>query len=151
MDIDQLFDLLKAYQDTSLTLWNIYIAVIFGITGYVMGAKKQLGKPILLLMTIGFLVFATGNFGYLERNQKIIFALSNEISEVSKSDKILSCELKKTLLELPKRETSSIILIHIPVDVIVVLFLWVSPYIRSRFMPENDQEKNPTQTNSSSR
>lgn len=144
MDIDQLFDLLKAYQNTSLTLWNIYIAVIFGITGYVMGAKKQLGKPILLLMTIGFLVFATGNFGYLERNQKMIFALSNEISEVSKSDKILSCELKKTLLELPKNETSSIKLIHIPVDVILVLFLWVSPYIRSRFMPENDQEKNPT-------
>lgn len=139
MELKDLFDLLKTYEDTNLTLWNIYIGVIFGLLGYVVGTEKNLGRFFIILMIVGFIIFSFGNLRYLERNQGMIYALSSEISATDYIKEYHSIKFTSALKDMQKNQVETLMYIHVPVDVLVVLFLWFSPYIRKRFKLHENQ------------
>lgn len=131
MDLDQLFGILRGYQQISLTLWSIYIGVISGILGYAIAGKRPLSPAVRCFLILVFVLHAVGNASFLERNQQMLHALSEEIAARAPAE-TLSEGLREKLEELPSRQSASILPIHISVDVVVVVLIWVAPILASR-------------------
>jgi hypothetical protein len=85
VSISSLLSMLRDYQGTSLTLWNLCIVVVFALLGFVIGTAKPAGHSVRALMTVGFLAFVGGNVTFLERCQRIIYALSAELQSTQRT------------------------------------------------------------------
>ena len=132
MDPDKLFAILNTYQGFTLTLWNFYIAVILGLLGYAIGAKKAQEWSIRLILVIAFSGFAWGNFSFLERNQILIKSLSEEIASQLKEPNI-SAGLSSAISEWATMQPSSLATLHLLIDAGVVFLLLFGPTIANTF------------------
>lgn len=124
MGVEKLFDVVRTYEEFNLTLWNIYIAVALGISGYAIGSDKirQLAPRLVLLLT--FAVFAAGNCHYLERNLVLVNGFAKAIAE---TNEIGSPELKKSLVEWKDRQPETIWRMHLAIDVLIALIILIGP------------------------
>lgn len=131
LDLKQLLDILRDYQQTSLTLWSIYIGVISGLLGYAIAGKGALKPAVRCLLIVVFLLHAGGNVSFLERNQRLLHALSVEIAFRAPAA-VISADLREELKNLPQRQSSSILGLHLVVDAVVIILIWVAPMLASK-------------------
>ena len=123
MKIDELVEIVSKYEASSLTLWNFYIVVIFGVLGYVIGKKEPLEWPVRIVFAVAFTLFAVGNSAYLERNQKLIYYGSLEIKDLASQDKELSSRMKRGFKEWSGMQPKSLRHVRHIIDLIVVLLI----------------------------
>lgn len=122
--LEVLLGLLKDYQGTSLSLWNIYLAVALGVIGFTVAREKPADRRQRVLLVLGFVAFCSGNLAFLERCQHLIHGLSVEIASRAPAWS-LSPELASALHGLPHSQSRSILLLHLACDVCVVLAVWL--------------------------
>jgi len=133
MRLPELFDILRGYQGTSLTLWNVYIGVVLGLLGYAITGKHALRFSVRLLLALGFVLFVWGNLTFLERTQRMVHAVSVEIGAVAQESRIESDALRDELETLHKRQPSSVAKLHLAVDAIVIALIFMAPPLISRY------------------
>lgn len=122
-----IFERFSAYQ----TLWGFYITVVLGIAGFVATAQKALESlPVKVMLTVGFLAFSHVNLLALQdvraqRDHLAKVALSLPETQGSPS---LKAVVEAGLPDPEKR----VRVFHRGVDGLVVLTIWLLPWLRSR-------------------
>jgi hypothetical protein len=131
MDIEKLFTLVTNYEASNFTLWNIYIAVSFGVITYSVGSERLKNLTIRLILAAGFLAFSFGNSNYLERNQTIINASISELALKMKSDNTISEAFKNSINEWKTMQPKSLRLMHYVLDGFIIMLILFGSYLIS--------------------
>ncbi len=131
MDIEKLFTLVTNYEASNFTLWNVYIAVSFGVIAYSIGSERVKNLTIRLVLAAGFLAFSFGNSNYLERNQTIINASVSEITLKMKSDNTISEPFKNSIKEWKTMQPKSLRLMHYVLDGFIMMLILFGSYLIS--------------------
>jgi len=88
LNLGKLMDLFNAQTGTVNILLNFYIVVSLGVLGFVLKEKDLRGNwKVKLLFSVGFVLFAFGNFEAITRSQGILVAISKTLQKAAPEQK----------------------------------------------------------------
>lgn len=129
MDVQDAMSFLFQRADAMLTFWNFYIVVSTAILGFLSAAKAEwLSNLLCFLLTVAFVLFATGNLSALVQVQEQWDALFNLVPKLEGYKNSFG-PLVNSAQPLGK---SVLIMFHLFLDLTVVSLIWIIALMRRK-------------------
>ena len=123
--------------DTVNTLWGIFYAISLALLGFIYKSKEfWSNKTILLVLSLGFAVFAFGNSQAINRSQRVVEATSYQIINYKFTDKKLEKYLKPVANKYKTVSSCTLRIASLGFSLLVVLGIW-APYISIKINKNN--------------
>jgi hypothetical protein len=131
--LKDLLPLIFERSNAAQTLWNFEIVVIFGLLGFIASARAIAHETtVKLMLTIAYIVFATGNLFALlnvtEERRILVEAALSKLSEERSLAPSKPPDFSERVLSPP--DSSSVIVYHLVIDGFLLGAIWVFPKLR---------------------
>lgn len=128
----KLMDLFNAQTGTVNILWNIFVAVSFGILGFVLKEKElRENWMIKLVFTLGFIAIAYGNFEAMSRSQAVLVAIAKTLQSAADTDNAKVAEFRSVLQAHQAISVSAIMRAHLIATTLVAIAIWLPDIVAS--------------------
>ena len=137
LPFEYLFDLFLRLIELNDFYWNLYLAFILAIVGWLISIEKPFNIQKKTILTIGFFLFASMNFRAIRDTYDRMIILFEQLTPMAEAIQFGDGNFTRFLNEFTIPERKSIgLATHILADIVVLVLIWYDKLLKKDKIPE---------------